>query len=123
MTFQWFELHEPTRTSSHALVAPIGTSVVNSFFMYAYAMVKSKPDLIGSAVAQLIKKEREALGLSMNQVASRAGLSHSMVSRVEHELRRPTLDTLLRISGAMEIDLWPLIKAAELSFRPRSKAG
>lgn len=49
----------------------------------------------------------------MNIIAKRARLSHSMISRVEHELRRPTLDTLLRITEAMEIDLWPLIKEAE----------
>jgi transcriptional regulator with XRE-family HTH domain len=41
----------------------------------------------------------------MNAVAKRAGLSHSMISRVEHELRKPTLDTLLRIAQAMEIEL------------------
>ncbi|HLH53337.1 MAG TPA: helix-turn-helix transcriptional regulator [Verrucomicrobiae bacterium] len=49
----------------------------------------------------------------MNEVAKRSKLSHSMVSRVEHELRRPTLDTLLRIADAMNIELWPLIKKAE----------
>jgi len=49
----------------------------------------------------------------MNLVAKRAGLSHSMISRVEHDLRKPTLDTLLRIAEAMQIDLWPLIKQAE----------
>ena len=51
----------------------------------------------------------------MNAVATRAGLSHTMVSRVERELRKPTLDTLLRITGAMDIPLWPMIKKAERS--------
>jgi transcriptional regulator with XRE-family HTH domain len=73
----------------------------------------SKPDIIASSVVHLLKEKREAASLSMNVVAKRAKLSHSMVSRVEHELRRPTLDTLLRISEAMEIELWPLIKEAE----------
>ena len=40
-----------------------------------------------------------------------------MISRVEHELCRPSFDTLLRIADAMEIDLWPLIKQAEQSFK------
>lgn len=51
----------------------------------------------------------------MNAVGKRAGLSHSMISRVEHELRKPTLDTLLRIAEALDIELWPLIKEAEQS--------
>ena len=78
--------------------------------------------MIGSSVARLLRKKREALGLSMNVVASRAGLSHTMVSRVERELRKPTLDTLLRITGAMGIELWPLIKRAEQEIgRPHQR--
>jgi len=69
----------------------------------------------------LLREKRLAAGLSMYAVAKRARLSHSMVSRVEQELRRPTLDTLLRIAEAMEIDLWPLIKMAELSSKNGSE--
>ena len=58
------------------------------------------------------------MGLSMNVVAMRAGLSHTMVSRVERELRKPTLDTLLRITGALGIELWPLVKKAEVVNPP-----
>lgn len=57
----------------------------------------------------------------MNVVAKRARISHSMISRIEHELRNPTLDMLLRISDAMEINLWPLIKEAESQFALREK--
>jgi transcriptional regulator with XRE-family HTH domain len=79
---------------------------------------KPKPDAICSAVVQLLRKKRVALGLSMNTVAKRAGLSHSMVSRVERELRKPTLDTMLRMTQAMGVDLWPMIKEAEVPGRP-----
>ena len=57
--------------------------------------------------------KRLSLGVSMNVAARRAGISHTMISRVERGLRRPTLDTLLRISHALGVDLWPLIKEAE----------
>jgi transcriptional regulator with XRE-family HTH domain len=80
-------------------------------------VAKSKPDVIGSSVAHLLRKKRMAKGLSMYVVAKRARMSHSMISRVEHELCRPSLDTLLRIAVAMEIDLWPLIKQAEQSLK------
>jgi transcriptional regulator with XRE-family HTH domain len=85
-------------------------------------VAKSKADIVGPIAVRLLREKREALGLSMNTVAKRAGLSHSMVSRVEHELRRPTLDTLLRISEAMQIDLWPLLKESEKAFKPPPKA-
>jgi transcriptional regulator with XRE-family HTH domain len=84
-------------------------------------VAKEKPDDICSAVVRLLRDRRVASGQSMYAVAKRARLSHSMVSRVEHELRRPTLDTLLRITEAMEIDLWPLIKEAEESRSSRRK--
>ncbi len=90
--------------------------------LYAYGVAKARPDIIGSSVVRLLRARREALGLSMNEVASRAGLSHSMVSRVEHELRRPTLDTLLRITGALGIELWPLLKEAEVAEPLKVKA-
>jgi transcriptional regulator with XRE-family HTH domain len=93
---------------------PIGTYQVNWILRYRYVVAKHKPEAVCDSVARLLRERREALGLSMNEVATRAGLSHTMVSRVERGLRRPTLDTLLRISGAMEIDLWPILKKAEL---------
>ena len=48
----------------------------------------------------------------MNLVAERAGLSQQMVSYVEREMRNPTLETLLRISAALEIDLWKVMRRA-----------
>lgn len=41
----------------------------------------------------------------MNTVAERAGLSQQMVSYVEREMRNPTLETLLRIAAAIEVNL------------------
>lgn len=92
---------------------PIVTYQVKSFLAYLWRVTKFKPDEIGASVVRLLRERREALGLSMNEVAARAGLSHTMISRVERGLRKPTLDTVLRITGAMEIDLWPVLKKSE----------
>ena len=101
---------------------PIVTSIVKLLFRYAYWVANAKVEAVGSSVVRLLKEKRKSLGLSMNAVAARAGLSHAMISRVERELRKPTLDTLLRIAGAMEIDLWPLIKSAEIAYRNVTKS-
>jgi transcriptional regulator with XRE-family HTH domain len=69
-------------------------------------------DAIISNVVRLLREEREKRGLSMNVVAQRAGLSHSIVSLVERDLRNPTLDTLLRIAEAVEIDLGEVLTRA-----------
>lgn len=79
-------------------------------------------DAIASNVIRLLREEREKRGLSMNVVAQRSGLSQSIVSLIERDLRNPTLDTLLRIAEAMEIDLGKLItQAARLASQQKEK--
>ena len=48
----------------------------------------------------------------MSVVAERAGLSQQMVSYVEREMRNPTLETLLRIAAALEVDLAQTLRQA-----------
>ncbi len=48
----------------------------------------------------------------MNALATRAGLSQQMVSYVEREMRNPTLDTVLRMTGALGVNLADVINAA-----------
>ena len=48
----------------------------------------------------------------MTVLASKAGLSQAMISFVERELRNPTLDTLLRITGVLKVDLGRIIQEA-----------
>ncbi|RRJ96209.1 XRE family transcriptional regulator [Opitutaceae bacterium TAV4] len=64
-------------------------------------------------VIRLLQEEREQRALSMSEVAWRAGLSQQMVSYVERGLRMPTLDTLLRMADALEINLRKIIRKAE----------
>ncbi len=68
--------------------------------------------VICSRVAQILREEREKQGLSMNMLADKAGLSQQMISYVERELRNPSLDTLLLITEALELDLWRVLKKA-----------
>ena len=67
---------------------------------------------ICSEVANILKEEREKRQLSMTTVAAKAGLSQQMVSFVERGTRNPTLETLLRITGALDIDLAKIIARA-----------
>ena len=72
---------------------------------------------VSSNVARLLRQERERQGISMTSLAEKAGLSQQMVSYVERELRNPTLDTLLRITDALGVELSTLIKRAETAHR------
>jgi transcriptional regulator with XRE-family HTH domain len=75
-------------------------------------------DLIIQRLAETLREERLRLGLSQNEIARRAGLSHTMVLRVEKQERMPTIDTLLRIAEAMGLELGALITQCQ---RPATK--
>lgn len=57
--------------------------------------------------------------MSITQVAERSGLSRPMISYVEQRTRNPTLDTLVRITIALNVDLSRLI--ATVNRRAREK--
>jgi transcriptional regulator with XRE-family HTH domain len=73
---------------------------------------KKDARIISLEVVRLLRDERERGGMSMNRLAEKSGLSQSMISYVERGMRNPTLDTLLRIANALDVDLWKLIKRA-----------
>ena len=73
---------------------------------------KKSQQAVCSRVAKILRQEREKRGLSMNVVAGRAGLSQQMVSYVEREMRNPTLETLLRICAALEVDFAAVMRQA-----------
>jgi transcriptional regulator with XRE-family HTH domain len=72
-------------------------------------------------VARILRTEREKRGLSLSLLAERAGLSYQMISYVEREMRSPTLDTLLRITTALQISLGSVMQRAEKAANTKTK--
>lgn len=59
--------------------------------------------------------------LSLNGLAARAGLNRQTVSFIEQEQRTPTIDTLLRLTDVLEIELSAvLVKAKRAAIRRQS---
>lgn len=76
-------------------------------------------------VVRILRDERKKKKISMIQLAEQSGLSQAMISYIERDLRNPTLDTLLRMTDALEVQLSDvLIKAKRtakmLSYRDKS---
>jgi len=69
-------------------------------------------DAISTQVTRLLKEQRRKRRLSLNVLAQKAGVARQTVSYVEQEVRNPTLDTLLRITTALEVDLEQIIAKA-----------
>ncbi|NMC81205.1 MAG: helix-turn-helix domain-containing protein [Chloroflexi bacterium] len=53
-----------------------------------------------------IRARRQELGLSLRELADKVGLSTSFLSQVERELNHPSVDTLQKISEALEIPIF-----------------
>jgi transcriptional regulator with XRE-family HTH domain len=91
---------------------------VNTQFCYVRIVPKKdSPRVISLEVVRLLTKERIRRGISMNRLAEKSGLSQSMVSLLERGMRTPTLDTLLRIAAALDVDLSRLLKRASRNWR------
>jgi transcriptional regulator with XRE-family HTH domain len=52
-----------------------------------------------------IRGIRERKGITLKEVAQKAGLSESLISQIETNKVSPAIDTLLRIADILEIDL------------------
>jgi transcriptional regulator with XRE-family HTH domain len=75
-------------------------------------LVAKLNDPISSQVVCLLKQTRVKRRLSLNVLAQKAGLSRQTVSYIEQEVQNPTLDTLLRITSVLEVDLEKIIAKA-----------
>jgi len=67
---------------------------------------------VGSHVARLLCEERKRQGLSRYAVAKRCGLSEQMIGYVERGMRNPSLETVLRLTAALNVDLGKIVKRA-----------
>lgn len=66
-------------------------------------------------VARLLKEERERQGVSLNALAQLSGLSRQTISYIEQEVQSPSLDTLLRLTMALQVELADVLKNAKKS--------
>jgi len=71
-----------------------------------------KREAICFQVARILQEERRKRGLSMDALARRAGLSQAMISFVERGIRNPSLETLLRMTEVLDLNLGKVLHAA-----------
>jgi transcriptional regulator with XRE-family HTH domain len=102
-----------------AKAAGAATAAGKSAFGTALAMMKSATELANNAsnalkVAQsigtTIKATREVQQISLNELAKRAGVSKSMVSRIEQGLTSPTAVMLAKLAEGMTVSLSSLLR-------------
>jgi DNA-binding XRE family transcriptional regulator len=90
--------------------------VVNSFLLYSSLMTRKAQAICVKAIS-LLKTERERRKLSKYFIAQESGLSPQMIGYVESGERNPTLETVLRMAEAMNVDFEIILKRARREVR------
>jgi transcriptional regulator with XRE-family HTH domain len=67
-------------------------------------------DVEPETIAQTIRRLRKERGLAQEGLAFKAGLSTSTLSRIELGKHAPTVTTLRRIAGALDVTLAELLE-------------
>ena len=67
-------------------------------------------------IAEQVSDRRHELGLSQKQLAELTGTTQSAIARLESGGRPPRIDTILRITSALDCEL-------EVRLRPRTTKG
>ena len=73
---------------------------------------QTRRELICQNVVDILREERTNRGISMKGLARMSGVTQPMISYLERYLRNPTLDLLLRLTEALDVDLTQILKRA-----------
>jgi transcriptional regulator with XRE-family HTH domain len=60
-----------------------------------------------------VKSRRFELGLTQEELANQSGLQRSYVSDVERGVRNPSLDSIERLAGALQVSIPILFQSPE----------
>jgi transcriptional regulator with XRE-family HTH domain len=68
---------------------------------------------VGWVIAQRVREYRNQLGLTVEQLAERSGISKGMLSKIENAQASPSLGTLVKLAGAISVPLTSLFRGLE----------
>ena len=74
--------------------------------------MSTKADNISVRVAQAIKRRREQLRLTLRDLASKSGVSASMISDIERGTKSPTISTLDALAQALGLPMYAFADSA-----------
>ena len=107
---------------SHEEYVTVVSYLVNLIHAYFLGVKTHKSYAeLSERIVRLLRDERIRQGLSKYAVEQRSGISQQMVGYVERGLRRPSLETALRMADGLGVDLARIItKARKLTPKRRS---
>jgi transcriptional regulator with XRE-family HTH domain len=71
-----------------------------------------------SETGKVIKQFRLESGLSQDQLVDKIDMSKAYLSEIERGIKMPSLVTIFRLSDAMQVNAWKIVKAIEENLNP-----
>lgn len=68
-------------------------------------------------IGKVIQEFREKKGFSQEVLSGFADIGRTHLSMIERGMRKPTLDTLFKISHALKVDASEIVKAIEMQIK------
>ena len=68
-------------------------------------------DPVLKELARRVCVARERAGLTQEAVAARASIDYKRYQRIEQGVVNPTIKTLERVAGAMDLEVWQLLSS------------
>ena len=72
-------------------------------------------------IGRRIKELRKSKGLSQEKLAEKAETSPNYLSRMERGTENPTLDMLIKLSNALEVEMWEMFDFGHVAGRKELK--
>ena len=82
-------------------------------------MAKLDPQDIGMIFGGVLQRHRARVGLSQEELAFRADVDRTFVSRLERGIRQPTITTLMGLADALGISASSLVQETDAEYKRR----
>ena len=80
-------------------------------------MVNDPEKQIGRIFGDVVRKYRARMDISQEELAGRAGVDRTFISRIERGMRQPTITTILKLGLAFEISSTELVRDTEIACK------
>jgi transcriptional regulator with XRE-family HTH domain len=73
-------------------------------------------DKICVIFGEVLQKYRHKIGISQEELAFRANVDRTFISRLERGLRQPTITTMIQLGEALEVSSTKLLRDTEIEY-------
>jgi transcriptional regulator with XRE-family HTH domain len=85
-------------------------------------MSNSEAQDVGRIFGGVLRRYRSEMNMSQEELAFRAGVDRTFVSRIERGLRQPTITTLIALGSAIGVSAAELVRDTEAELQRRNSA-